>query len=152
MKKLTSVLLISIMLVLFGCTHNREIDSSQQDDLMLTKTSTHSSLNHDHSKQINRILSQYRELKTIKSLSTSDTILVAVEVNQFDRFQLPKIKKKVKSALEKDFSEWVIFVSTDQKIIIEMDTIQEQINDGSLSQEMINKKIKNLIKLGKEDT
>lgn len=140
-----------MLIILFACSETPENKVSQQNKLNITNTATNQPIKSDMSKHIKEPLNKYNELKAVQSINTDDTILVALDVKQFHRFKLEKIRKKVKTKLEKNFSQ-KIHVSTDRKIFIEIKKIKKKLKEEQLSAKELNKKLKDLIKLASEET
>ncbi|MFC0270421.1 hypothetical protein ACFFIX_02970, partial [Metabacillus herbersteinensis] len=80
---------------------------------------------------------------------TDKELLLAVKVDQFDRFRLKKIEKKVKSDLEKTYPDHKIEVSTDSKIFLELEQLEQKLQKDKTKMKTLKKefdKIKSLMK------
>lgn len=148
------VLGLCLSFFLVGCNPNPITDTSNNNnpDIDLAKLSTNEAINQDTSNKIKQTLSNYEELRSIKAVNTSKKVIIAIQVKQMKRFQLTKIKNKIKKNLEKKFPNMDIVISTDSKIILELEQLEQNIQTGSFTKEKLNKKVEQIIKLTKEET
>ncbi|MDA6161854.1 hypothetical protein OSK10_26665, partial [Escherichia coli] len=69
--------------------------------------------------------------------------------DNFDRFRLKEIEKKVKSDLKEEYTDYKILVSTDSKMYMELEQLEHKLQEDKLKWEALKKefdKIKNLMK------
>ncbi|MFB7642636.1 hypothetical protein [Peribacillus butanolivorans] len=79
-------------------------------------------------------------------------MLVAVKVDNFDRFRLKSIKKQAQSDLENMFPDYKILISTDQKIFLELDQLEQKLEKDKTKIDSLEKDFKKIKSLMKEQT
>ncbi|PAV28803.1 hypothetical protein CIL05_14340 [Virgibacillus profundi] len=143
-----------LILLLFGCGTNSTLESSDEEnrDIELTKISASNPTAQHPSNQAKEELKKYDEITTIKAVNTDKDLLIAVEVHHHDRFKLANIRKELTKELEKMFPEMKVELTTDKKIILELDQLENKIQAESFTKKKLEKEIKKLIKLSKEQT
>lgn len=146
-------IIVGLFLLLVGCGIDPKVDSSMNHDIEFTKldTTSHSS-DQQASNHAKEVLSQREELTAINAVSSSKDIIIAIEVYHLKRFQLKKIKNKIQKEMDKEFPNLDVMVSTDKKIVLELNRLEQKIYTDSISTKDINKKLKELITLAKEQT
>jgi len=123
--------------------------------ILLTGCSNHPSLAFYH---VNQDSDEVAKLKDIleKEESTNDSLgvfseselVVAVQVQPLLRFQKKKIEKRLKKEIEKDFPDYKVFVSSDLKIMWELeDSVEKDPTNKKLK-----KKLEKIKALAKEET
>ncbi|XBO87526.1 YhcN/YlaJ family sporulation lipoprotein [Bacillus licheniformis] len=74
------------------------------------------------------------EVTEVRGANSDQDLVLAVQVEQFDRFRLKDIEKQSKEMLKKDFTGYSIEVSTDQKIFWELDKLEKQLENKKISE------------------
>ena len=92
------------------------------------------------------------KISEVMAVNTDKDILVAIKVKQFDRFQLKKIEKNIKTELEKQYPNYSILVSADQKMYFELVKLDEKIQKNTLSMKDLKKDTKKIKSLMKEQS
>ncbi|MEC1559698.1 YhcN/YlaJ family sporulation lipoprotein [Bacillus haynesii] len=90
------------------------------------------------------------EVTEVRGANSDQDLVLAVQVEQFDRFRLKDIEKQSKEMLKKDFTGYSIEVSTDQKIFWELDKLEKQLENKKISVKKLKKKLTKIKKLMKE--
>ncbi|MEC0668657.1 YhcN/YlaJ family sporulation lipoprotein [Bacillus haynesii] len=90
------------------------------------------------------------EVTEVRGANSDQDLVLAVQVEQFDRFRLKDIEKQSKEMLKKDFTGYSIEVSTDQKIFWELDKLEKQLENKKISEKKLKKKLTKIKKLMKE--
>ena len=145
-------ILIALFLLLIGCGINPKIDTSTNDDIQFTKLNTEKSIEQHPSNKAKDKLSKHDEITSINAVNTDKDIIITIEVHHLKRFQLNKTKEKTIKEMEKEFPKMKVLVSTDKKIIIEIEQLEQDIYSDSISQKELAKKVKKLKKLAKDQT
>ncbi|MFB4169526.1 YhcN/YlaJ family sporulation lipoprotein [Virgibacillus sp. JSM 102003] len=145
--------IVGMILFLIGCSPNT--DSSQSgpnNGVNFTNISTKGSLDQSISNNAKQSLSQHKEITTINAVNTEKILVIAFEVHHNKRFQLAKLRKKMHKKLEKVFPDQKVELSTDKKIVIETNRLENKIRQGDISKKNLKKEVKHLIKLMNEQT
>ncbi|HEX6595190.1 MAG TPA: hypothetical protein VF095_11530 [Bacillota bacterium] len=150
-ETLFSFILASVLL--FGCTTNSQVvPNDHGNDTQFTTISTNQATDQKISNQAKEKLSADENIIHVKAANSKKHLALAFEVPHLKRFQLQKIKKQVKDDLKREFPKMKVEVSTDQKIILELERLEEQLQTDSLSEKKLNKEMKRIIGLMKEQT
>ncbi|MGM8364297.1 YhcN/YlaJ family sporulation lipoprotein [Virgibacillus sp. W0181] len=143
-----------ILLVLSACQNEPTLDSSQEEkeEVEVKKLSTTVITDQGPSNQAKEMLSNYEEVTSIKAVNTEDDLMIALEVEHHERFSLDQLEKSLHKKVKKAFPDLSVLLTTDKKMIIELEKLEKRIADHSLSTKQLKKKLKDLIKLSKEHT
>jgi ABC-type phosphate transport system auxiliary subunit len=143
------LIIVAAMGVGSGCNGNLNQQVSENDDMNIEYVHTSSPIDQTVANQSKEKVAKEEEISSVKAVNTDKELLLAVKVHQFDRFRLKSIKKKLKSDLEKMHSEYEIFVSTDQKIYLELEQLEQKLQKDHTQMKSLKKdfdKIKSLMK------
>lgn len=151
MYRIKTILILSMCTLLIACGTTPEMDA-MNDSVQLTKLSANQAIKQDTSNRTKDILSKYKELDTIHAINSTKSILIGLDVSNFNRFKLKGIRKKIKKAIEKEFPNMDITVSTDKKIILKLNRLEEKTKVSTISKKELNEEINKLIKLAEEQT
>ncbi len=102
----------------------------------------------DNSASLKPIMQKQDTIYGYKSVINEEDILVAININRFDRFNKAKIEKKITKQIEKEFPEKKVLVTGDLKLMWEVETIIEK----KLKQKELKKSIEKIKSLSKEET
>lgn len=156
MKYRIIIYLFTSLTLLSSCGMNPTVDptGNQGNDtpVEVKKLSTSEDLDQREANQAKEILTNKDELTAIKAVNTQDKLVVGIEVYSLKRFQLKKIQKQVKKELESEFPTTEVILSTDQKIFLELDKLEKELQSNSLSKDKLAKKVNKLIKLANKET
>lgn len=128
------------------------MDSNSTIDIQFTNVKTTQSLLQETANSAKNILSQHDNITTVKAVSSKKNLVLAFEIDHLKRFNLEKIRKKVQKQMDEEFPNLDVIVSTDKKIILELDRLEEKIRSDSISKKELNKKLEKVVKLDKEQT
>src|SRR5690625_7951889 len=148
-------IIISILLLFVGCGKNRpNMDSTSNPniDIQFTNVKTTESLAQENANTAKRTLIQHDHINTVKAVNSEKDLVIAFEIDHLKRFNLEKIRKKIQKEMDEKFPDLNVIVSTDQKIVLELDRLEEKIFSDSISKKELNKKLKKIVKLDKEQT
>jgi len=140
-----STLSIFIML---GCSSEQPKYESNQ----ITNISNSKSNNQQHANEAKQFLSGYNEVSRIHAVNHDKDLLIAVDVNHEDRFQLDELEKNLRKKVEKQFKNLNVTLSTDQKLLIEVEKLEHKLENGQISENKLTKKMKKLHSLMQEKT
>ncbi len=141
-----------ILSVTIGCNPDSGAEgTNNKNDVEYTQVRTNT-LDQQASNHIKEKLSENNEVTAIYAVNTAKTIVVAMEFHQIKQLQLPKLRKKYTTKIEEMYPNHKVEVSTDQKLIFELERLEEKIDKNDISQKKLKKEIKDLTKLMKEKT
>ncbi|MFD2043918.1 hypothetical protein ACFSTA_05110 [Ornithinibacillus salinisoli] len=143
-----------VLFLLVGCTTDTNNGTNgDKNTVELTKISN---LNNDIDQQpankAKDILSQKKNVTAVKAVNTSKKLLITIEVPHHERFQLASTRKKLKDEMKKKFPKMEVELSTDQKIILEVEKLEKKLQKGSIKKKDLEKKVKKIMDLSQEQT
>ncbi|MFA1818750.1 hypothetical protein ACDX78_00885 [Virgibacillus oceani] len=146
--------IMSIIAVIAGCNTNESVlepAGTPNQDINLMKISKNHELDQHISNQAKDSMRKYAEITTAKAVNTDRKMLMAIEVEHNERFNLAKIQEQLQKEVEEQFSHISVELSTDKKIIIELDKLEKEIQqDNTYSPKKLEKELDKLISLSKE--
>ncbi|TFJ94474.1 YhcN/YlaJ family sporulation lipoprotein [Lentibacillus salicampi] len=151
MRALNILLMLGIAISLISCTSNNDTSQNRHDanfDMISTSNAMDQSTANQAKKRINRRAS----VTEVHAVNTDKKLIIAFEIEHKKRFQLADIEKKVQKNMQKAFSDHKAEVSTDKKLVLEIDELEEKINQNEISNKKLKKEVDRLIKLMKEKT
>ncbi|MFC0275073.1 hypothetical protein ACFFIX_27720, partial [Metabacillus herbersteinensis] len=92
--------LIAVIGLSSGCAGNQNEFTNNNDDANIVKVHTSKPIDQSLANEAKEKVIKEEEISGVKAVNTDKELLLAVKVDQFDRFRLKKIEKKVKSDLE----------------------------------------------------
>ncbi len=92
------------------------------------------------------------EITDVMAVNTDKELLVAIKVENFNRFRLKSIEKTVKSDLEKMYPNHKVVVSTDKKMFWELEKIEQRLQKNNTNKKRLKKDLQKLESLIKEQT
>lgn len=154
-KKKIFLLIFLLVLVVAGCTNNdrnETLTPTGDQPLELTKLSTNNKLTQQPSNEAKDLLSQYEEVAGIYGVNDKSQLIVAIDVDHLERFDLEDIEKELKQKVKKKFKEIKVTLSTDKKLQVELEQLEHRIQTNKITEKELTKKINELKKLLKEET
>ena len=139
-----------MILILFGC----QSDGPQQTNKQLKfqpLTTDHQRMTQEVSNEVKDYISRHDHITSVYAVNTFDALVIAFEVNHFNRFQLQTYKDQLTKQMKRKYPTYESIVSTDQKIILELKRLEKGIIDETMSMNDIQKEIRRLIKLNKDN-
>lgn len=158
MKRILHLLLMfSICLSLFACStpidEGKDIfQPSRSEPLHLMKLSSKGLTDQQPAIQAKHFLSKRDEVSRVRAVNYGDDLIVAIDVHHLKRLRLKKIQSEVQAEIDEQFSNLRITLSTDQKILLELKRLEEQLEANEISEEDLKKKVEDIKKLSKEET
>jgi apolipoprotein N-acyltransferase len=147
-----ALIIITFLFILVSCGVDTNTKTTSDSDIEYTNLKTTQSLKQDHSNQAKETLTSHNDITSVSAVNTTKDIIIAFEIYHLKRFSLKKVRKEIQKKMEKKFSDLNVIVSTDKKIFLELNELEKKINADSISEKELDKKIKALIKLAKEQT
>lgn len=142
-----------LFFILIGCTNNDPTyQTSKKDDLELTKLKSDVPVDQQPANQAKEFISHFEEISAVRAVNHDNELVIAVDINHHDRFQLDHLEKELTKDVKQNFSEMNITFSTDQKILIELKKLEEDIQANKLSSDDIKQRLSEIKKLSKEET
>ncbi|HEY4602345.1 MAG TPA: YhcN/YlaJ family sporulation lipoprotein [Cerasibacillus sp.] len=146
-KLKNSIYFFLILFFLIGCQAN----DNAANDPSFTKLST-TSHNQHLSNQIKDYLASDKDVTTISAVNAGKDVIVTIEIPHMKRFRLATIREKLEKDIKKEFNLDKVEVSTDQKIIMELDKLEKRIERDAITEDEIKKEVGRIMKLSKEET
>ncbi|MGE7767612.1 YhcN/YlaJ family sporulation lipoprotein [Peribacillus sp. NPDC096540] len=141
--------LITVIGFVSGCSGNsNQIDNNK--NLNISKVHTSSPIEQSVANQAKDKLLAEEEVSDVKAVNSDKELLVAVKVDNFDRFRLKNIKKQAQSDLENMFPDYKILISTDQKMFLELDQLEQKLEKDKTKMDSLKKDFKRIKSLIKE--
>lgn len=151
--KIKLLLLLTVLSFLVACNTNTKEESQQgPSSAKPSQISTSSIPDQTPAKQAKKLMRQYDEITNVYAINTSKKILVAIEINQMDRLKMTKLRKRTSAKLKKQFPNFKTELSTDKKLIIEIEKLENKTKHNHITNQKLKKEIKHLIELTKEKT
>ncbi|WP_042223968.1 YhcN/YlaJ family sporulation lipoprotein [Oceanobacillus manasiensis] len=147
--------LIGLLCILSSCGNESALEPSNKanEKLDLTHISTKNNDTSQHpANQAKDALSKYKEITEVKAVNTTKQLIIAVQVEQNKRFNLTSIRKQLQKEMKKKFPDHKVELTTDKKIVIELKKLEEKLQSESISKKKVEKRVKEIIKLSKEQT
>lgn len=139
-----------LLLFITGCGTT---STTSKDDKFIKLSTNHSAeIDQQTANQAKDILSFHEEITDIYAVNSPQNMIIGIKIYHHDRFKLKKIRKRLQKEIDDKFPKSNNIVSTDQKIILELQRLEDEINSRFISQDEMNKKIKNLMKSAKDQT
>ncbi|MCT8138822.1 YhcN/YlaJ family sporulation lipoprotein [Anaerobacillus sp. CMMVII] len=132
MKKIIAFFFIFLFLIT-GCNLVGQGDTSPR---YIGKNSVSDQTMADEAKQI--VLSM-EEVIAVTGATYKEDIYVAVRVKQFDRFFLDRIRKEAQNKIKKRFPDSKVHVSTDKKVYLELEKLEQQLLNNKVKKADIEK-------------
>ncbi|KYG33169.1 YhcN/YlaJ family sporulation lipoprotein [Alkalihalobacillus trypoxylicola] len=137
MKKF--MLFIMLISCLLGACNQDTAKSSQAS---LTSESSYKDQN-----KINDVkaeLKKMEEVIDVQAIVYDQKIYADPKVKQFSRFRLKEIRKNGFEKLKKTFPDSEIHVSTDKKVYMELEKLEQQLKNGKIKNEDLEKKLQKI--------
>jgi Sporulation lipoprotein YhcN/YlaJ (Spore_YhcN_YlaJ) len=135
-----------------GCNENHNQLADNNNDLSISQVHTSKPINQSVANQAKEKVITEEEILDVKAVNTDKELLVAIKVNQFARFRLKRAEKKVKSDLEKTYPNHKILVSTDSKMYLELDQLEQKLQKDNTNMKNLKKDFNKIKSLMKEET
>ncbi|MDV7766039.1 YhcN/YlaJ family sporulation lipoprotein [Peribacillus sp. CSMR9] len=136
-----------------GCSANSsQTDSNKERGLNISKVHTNKPIDQTAANQAKSKLMNRDEVADVKAVNSNKELLVAIKVENFDRLRLKKIEKKSQTELEDMFPDYKVLVSTDQKMFIELEQLEQELEKDHTKMDSLNRDFKRIKALLNEKT
>ena len=135
MKGIVSILLI---ILLMGCQANND------QDVRSLQLEGHAVIDQHQSDRAKKIVSSMKEVIEVKGVNVEKDIYLAPNVKHFQRLRLQKIRKQGHDAVKKQFPDANVHLSTDKKIFMELDKIEQELKNKQISEKRLKEKLKKI--------
>ena len=154
MKRKWLLIIVVPLLILTSCKNEPTIDTSSEErqQVELTKISSNQNIKQVPSNKAKEKLRNYEELTKIKAINTEQDMLIAFDIDHHERFSLDQFEKELKKEMKKEFPNLNVHVSSDKKILLELERIEKKLQNNDLTDKKLKKELKDIIKLSKEQT
>ncbi len=147
--------LFLLTLLLTGCQMDHTAPSSSTDEQMqiidLTDASEKGS-DRNCERNLEEIIQKAPEIYDVIVIKGNEETLITYKVKHMQRFRMKKIEKELKEQLTAAFPESSFTVSSDFKIYLESNRLKRKLDQGDLSREKAENRLKEIIQLSKEKT
>jgi len=145
-----------ILLLLMGCGKSQDHLEQQmhhtEEQIKFSTVKNETTIDQYESNQAKEIVATFHETTEVFAANTKDWLMLAFNVTHMNRFQLKNIEKNVKQRLTEEFPHMKIEVSTDEKMRLELKKLEEDLHTNNLPQQTVEKRIKQIISLSREET
>lgn len=149
-SKIKNVKVGLLILMVIGLCTGCNVSQGQDANADLNTSQVSKPISQSVANQATENVSMEDAISGVKAVNTDKELLVAIKVKQFDRFQLKKVEKNIKSDLEKLYPDYSILVSADQKMYFELVKLEGKLQKNTLSMKDLEKDINKIKKLMKE--
>ncbi|MGG0413400.1 YhcN/YlaJ family sporulation lipoprotein [Peribacillus simplex] len=146
------LLLLTVIGLVSGCNRNQTQSGEDHKDLSISQVHTSKPINQSVANQAKKKVIKEEDISDVKAVNTDKELLIAIKVENFERFRLKKIEKNVKSDLEKVYPDHKILVSTDSKMYLELDQLEQKIQKDKTNRGELEKSFNKIKSLMKEET
>ncbi|MFZ3578749.1 hypothetical protein [Virgibacillus sp. DJP39] len=147
------VVIILALAILGACNTNTSPQTSKdQKEPETSNMSNPSTHDQSPSQEAKKTLQSYHETTKIYAVNTDKILLVALEVHQIDRIKLTTFEEKAAKKIKKQFPHLKTEVSTDQKLVFELNKLEKKVSKNEISNKKLEKEVKHLKELLHEKT
>ncbi|MDW7617497.1 YhcN/YlaJ family sporulation lipoprotein [Peribacillus simplex] len=146
------LLLLAVIGLGSGCNRNQNQSGEDHEDLSISQVHTSKPINQSVANQAKKKVITEEDISDVKAVNADKELLIAIKVENFERFRLKKIEKNVKSDLEKEYPDHKILVSTDSKMYLELDQLEQKIQKDNTKRKELEKDFNKIKSLMKEQT
>ena len=146
------LLLLIIIGIGSGCNENQNQMGYNNKDLSISQVHTSKPFDQSIANQAKEKMITKDEITDVRAVNTDKELLVAIKVENFNRFRLKTIEKTVKSDLEKIYPNHKVVLSSDKKMFWELEKIEQRLQKNNTNKKSLKKDLKKLKSLIKEKT
>lgn len=146
------LLLLTIIGLGSGCNGNQNELGDNNKDLSNSQVHTSEPVNQSVANQAKEKVIRKEEISGVKAVNTDKELVLAIKVDNFNRFQLKKIEKNIKTDLEKMYPDYKVIVSADSKIYLEVEKLEQKLQKDKVQMETLKKELDKIKSLMKEQT
>ena len=146
------LLLLTIIGIGSGCNENQNQMGYNNNDLSISQVHSSKPIDQSVANRAKEKMITKDEITDVRAVNTDKELLVAIKVENFNRFRLKTIEKTVKSDLEKIYPNYKVVVSSDKKMLWELEKIEQRLQKNNTNKKSLKKDLKKLENLIKEQT
>src|SRR5699024_2331017 len=98
------------------------------------------------------IVSNYEEVSGIRAGNDKDSLVIGVDMDDDERFSSDNMESEWQKKIREKFSDVKVTLSSDQKILLEVEKMEKQIRANEVTNDELQKKSADLVSLYKEQT
>ncbi|WP_240374999.1 YhcN/YlaJ family sporulation lipoprotein [Bacillus piscicola] len=151
MKKAPHLLATILIMVVTAACMDEQRD---QGDSSSGLTTVHMQEPFDQSPSIQtkKALMASKEITDVKAVNTDEVILVGIKLDQFARFKIKSLEKKIKNDLKQMHPDKKVNASADYKIYLEVGKLEEKNQQEPLERKNWQQRIQQIKELAEEKT
>lgn len=153
-KRLVLVLFGVIVFFIQGCANEDTSQDLSNNHNNITQISAKNTYDQTISNEAKQTLSKKENITKVVAANTDKILIIGIEIPHHERFGLQKMNKKLSKEMDDKFKDTDIRVElvTDKKIIIELEKIENKLRNNDMTKKELEKKLKHISKLLKEQT
>lgn len=154
MRKMPFLFIISFLyFLLSGCTQAEpETINNGIRPVKMSTSESQQTINQEEANKAKDILLKKDQVKLVRSVQSKDLLIAAVELEHWNTFKSKTLTKEMKKTLEKELKIKNVEVTTDHKIFIELEKLEEKMINHDISKKKLDKELQKINKLMKEQT
>ncbi|HHW39126.1 MAG TPA: hypothetical protein GXX18_18140 [Bacillales bacterium] len=154
MKKAPFLFIISFLyFLLTGCSQTEpETITKGIRPVKMSTTGSQQTIDQDDANKAKNILLRKDQVKLVRSVQSKDLLIAAVELDHWNTFKFKSLTNEMKKTLEKEIKIKNVEVTTDHKIFIELEKLEQKVINDNISEKKLDKELKQISKLMKEQT
>ncbi len=154
MNKMLFLIIISFSYFLIsGCGQKEpEIINNDIRPVKMSTSESQQTIDQDEANKAKNILLKKDQVKLVRSVQSKNLLIAAVELEHWNTFKSRSLTKEMKKTLEKEIKLKNVEVTTDHKIFIELEKLEEKIIKQDISKKKLDKELQQINKLMKEQT
>jgi hypothetical protein len=136
-----SFLILTAFGLCSGCAGNQKQFTNNHEDVNVEKVHTIKPIDQFIANEAKEKVLKREAISSARAVNTDKELLLAVKVDNFDRFRLKEIEKKVKSDLKEEYTDYKILVSTDSKMYMELEQLEQRLQEDKTKRKDLKKEL-----------
>ncbi|MFB9761103.1 YhcN/YlaJ family sporulation lipoprotein [Ectobacillus funiculus] len=133
---------ILLFAVIVGCGNEQKKETAKNEPRLTTVSSD--SFNQLPSQNAEKQIVSLEEVTAAKAVNSDKELYVAATPQHHERFQLDRLKKKMKQKMNDVYPNLKSYISVDKKIFMEIKQLKNDIKRGKADKKTIEKKLKKI--------
>lgn len=147
------IYVLHIVIILMMATGCNMANNNKEENNLTIKNVSNQDMNHvNMTSEIEKLLMKEKEVSDVKVFDTDNEIFIAAEIKQMDRFRIKEIEKKLNKILNDKYSNHNVTLSTDKKMFLELEKLEQKSRNTNMSNKELEKEIKRIKSLSEELT
>ncbi|MDY0408035.1 hypothetical protein ACFFIS_12240 [Virgibacillus soli] len=144
---------VVIAILLLGCQSVSDNAVNEDQSRQFTNIANPTKHGQQDTEFVINYVKQHADVTSVKAANGKKDIIVAIRVPHAKRFDLVGIRKDLKNKIKNQLhDDKNVVISTDEKIYLEVSDLQDKMNNNELTKKQIEKEVKRIIALSKEQT